>query len=152
MRVSQFFSVDTAKSLVRMNEYYPDLMERIIRREPNAYLASLYWDSEMFGKSTKGRRKIETEEDTRDYRAELIALLSDIPANFPNKHARKIAERYRKFFLQAGTTATARDCKEIYLGLISGDPKGRTLRALYQRIWGGYIKEAKKEGGRTNGR
>lgn len=46
MRVSQFFSVDTARSLVKMNEYYPDLMERVIRREPNAYLAALYWDSE----------------------------------------------------------------------------------------------------------
>ena len=50
LRVSQFFSIDTAKSLVKMNEYYPDLMERIIRREPNAYLAALYWDSEMFGR------------------------------------------------------------------------------------------------------
>lgn len=38
LRVSQFFSIDTARSLVKMNEYYPDLMERIIRREPNAYL------------------------------------------------------------------------------------------------------------------
>lgn len=42
LRVSQFFSVDTARSLVKMNEYYPDLMERIVRREPNAYLAALY--------------------------------------------------------------------------------------------------------------
>lgn len=42
-----------------MNEYYPDLMERIIRREPNAYLAALYWDSEMFGRSSKNRRAIE---------------------------------------------------------------------------------------------
>ena len=48
LRVSQFFSVDTARSLVKMNEYYPDLMERVTRREPNAYLAALYWDSEMF--------------------------------------------------------------------------------------------------------
>jgi predicted phosphoadenosine phosphosulfate sulfurtransferase len=32
LRVSQFFSVDTAKSLVKMNEYYPNLMDRIIRR------------------------------------------------------------------------------------------------------------------------
>lgn len=42
LRVSQFFSVDTARSLVKMNEYYPDLMERVTRREPNAYLAALY--------------------------------------------------------------------------------------------------------------
>ncbi|MGA8944200.1 MAG: phosphoadenosine phosphosulfate reductase family protein [Thermoactinomyces sp.] len=29
LRVSQFFSIDTVKNLVNMNEYYPDLMERI---------------------------------------------------------------------------------------------------------------------------
>ena len=59
LRVSQFFSVDTARSLVKMNEYYPDLMERIVRREPNAYLAALYWDSEMFGRSTVARKQNE---------------------------------------------------------------------------------------------
>ena len=59
LRVSQFFSSDTAGCLVRMNEYYPDLMERVIRREPNAYLAALYWDSEMFGRTTRTRQKLE---------------------------------------------------------------------------------------------
>ena len=68
LRVSQFFSVDTARSLVKMNEYYPDLMDRVIRREPNAYLAALYWDSEMFGRSTKARRELE-DETQKDYRA-----------------------------------------------------------------------------------
>lgn len=57
MRVSQFFSVDTARSLVKMNEYYPDLMERVIRREPNAYLAALYWDSRMFGRNSRKRKE-----------------------------------------------------------------------------------------------
>ena len=75
LRVSQFFSIDTAKSLVKMNEYYPDLMERIIRREPNAYLAALYWDSEMFHRTTKKRRELEGE-DKKDYRA----LLKNVEA------------------------------------------------------------------------
>ena len=61
MRVSQFFPLIRAKSLVKMNEYYPDLMERIVRREPNAYLASLYigtgnvW-SEYCGTETETKR------------------------------------------------------------------------------------------------
>ena len=63
LRVSQFFSSDTAGCLVRMNEYYPDLMERVIRREPNAYLAALYWDSEMFGRTTRTRQKLEGEDN-----------------------------------------------------------------------------------------
>ena len=36
-------------------------------------------------------------------------------------------------------------------GLISGDPKLRSYRALYQRIYGKYITEAKKKEGMTNG-
>ena len=53
MRVSQFFSVDTARSLVKMNEYYTDPMERSIRRERNANLAALHWDSAMLGRSSR---------------------------------------------------------------------------------------------------
>lgn len=82
MRVSQFFSVDTARSLVKMNEYYPDLMERIIRREPNAYLAALYWDSEMFGRSSRKRKEAEEGQEQRDYRQELIHLFNHMDVFF----------------------------------------------------------------------
>ena len=145
LRVSQFFSVDTAKSLVKMNEYYPDLMERIIRREPNAYLASLYWDSEMFGKNTQKRKALEGTEPKKDYKVELIKMFNDMDTYFPNKHKRYIAEKYRNFFIQVSTIATSKDFKAIYDGLISGDPKQRTFRALYQRIYGNYIDTAKKQ-------
>ena len=148
LRVSQFFSVDTAKSLVKMNEYYPDLMERIIRREPNAYLAALYWDSEMFGRSTRKRKSLEGAEREKDYKAELIVMFNDMDTYFPQKHKRYVAERYRNFFIQVSAIATPKDFKAIYEGLMSGDPKQRTYRALYQRIYGGYIDEAKK--GRSN--
>lgn len=76
LRVSQFFSVDTARSLVKMNEYYPDLMERVIRREPNAYLAALYWDSEMFGRTSKTRRELEKGAE-KDYRAMLVDVFNN---------------------------------------------------------------------------
>lgn len=145
LRVSQFFSVDTAKSLVKMNEYYPDLMERIIRREPNAYLASLYWDSEMFGRNTRKRKSMENQTTEKDYKAELIKMFNDMDIYFPNKHQRYVAERYRNFFIQVSAIATPKDFKAIYDGLISGDPKQRTYRALYQRIYGNYIDNAKKQ-------
>jgi predicted phosphoadenosine phosphosulfate sulfurtransferase len=144
LRVSQFFSVDTAKSLVKMNEYYPDLMERVIRREPNAYLAALYWDSEMFGRRTKKRKQLENTEKPRDYKAELLKLFSNMEKYFNTKHKLYVATRYRNFFLQVHTIVNQNDCREIYEGLISGDPKLRTFRALYQRIFGRYITEAKK--------
>lgn len=144
LRVSQFFSIDTARSLVKMNEYYPNLMERIIRREPNAYLAALYWDSEMFGRSSKTRKQLEGAETKQiDYKAKLLVLFNDMNTYFPTKHKRYIAERYRNFFLQVSAFATNKDCQNIYEGLISGDPKLRTFRALYKRIYTRYIQEAK---------
>lgn len=130
LRVSQFFSVDTARSLVKMNEYYPDLMERIIRREPNAYLAALYWDSEMFGRSTKQRRDMERDCDHKNYKEQLLKLFANMDLYFDTKHKRYIAERYRNFFMSVSPFATERDYKEIYESLISGDPKLRTQSPL----------------------
>lgn len=144
LRVSQFFSVDTARSLVKMNEYYPDLMERVIRREPNAYLAALYWDSEMFGRTSRKRRRLETERD-RDYKAELIEVFKNPERYFPNEHHRYVASRYQRFFMNVSKVATNADYKMIYEGLMSGDPKLRTYRALYTRIYGKYIQEAKRK-------
>ena len=151
LRVSQFFSIDTAKSLVKMNEYYPDLMERIIQREPNAYLAALYWDSEMFGRNTAARRERERGSQEKDYKAALLELFSDMDKNFQTRHKRYVAERYRIFFMSASVLVDNKDCKMIYEGLMSGDPKLRTCRALYQRIYGKYAAEAKKKEEAQNG-
>lgn len=145
LRVSQFFSIDTARSLVKMNEYYPDLMERVIRREPNAYLAALYWDSEMFGRNSATRRSIEADSDKKDYKAELIKMFNNMDVYFTTEHKRQIASKYRNFFIRVAPIATEKDYKIIYEGLISGDPKLRTYRALFQRIYGRYISEAKRE-------
>lgn len=147
----KFFSVDTAKSLVKMNEYYPELMDRIVRREPNAYLAALYWDSEMFGRSTAARKQNEKGKAEKDYKAALLELFSDMAGNFQTKHKRFVADRYRKFFMGASVIVDSKDCRMIYEGLMSGDPKLRTFRALYQRIYGRYIAEAKKKEAELDG-
>lgn len=151
LRVSQFFSVDTARSLVKMNEYYPNLMERVVRREPNAYLAALYWDSEMFGRSSAARKQNEDGQSQKDYKAELIRLFNNMDLYFTTPHKMKVAMRYRNFFMSVATIATEKDFKIIYEGLIAGDPKMRTFRALYQRIYGKYIMEAKKKEEMRNG-
>lgn len=151
LRVSQFFSVDTARSLVKINEYYPDLMERVIKREPNAYLAALYWDSEMFGRTTAARRESEKEQKAKDYKAELIEMFNNMDLYFTTEHKRYVASRYRNFFISVAAIAEDRDYKAIYEGLISGDPKLRTYRALYQRIYGRYIINAKRGEANKNG-
>lgn len=143
LRVSQFFSVDTARSLVKMNEYYPDLMDRVIRREPNAYLAALYWDSEMFGRNTSNRKEAEKGTE-KDYKAALLEVFSNFDELFQSKHQIFVATRYKNFFMSVSTIADNKDFKAIYEGLMSGDPKLRTFRALYQRIYGKYISGAKK--------
>lgn len=71
--------------------------------------------------------------------------------NFQTRHKWYIADRYRRFFLSVSTIVDNKDCRAIYEGLISGDPKLRTLRALYQRIYGKYAEKAKKKEGMANG-
>lgn len=153
LRVSQFFSSDTAGCLVRMNEYYPDLMERVIRREPNAYLAALYWDSEMFGRSSRTRRKLEGEEQ-RDYKAELVDMLIRHPErHFHTDHQKHVAEQYRKAFIKIEGMARPRDYRKLYDGLVAGDPKLRTLRAVHQDVACAYAEYSKKfrKGAAANG-
>ena len=142
MRVSQFFSVDTAKSLVKMNEYYPDLMDKIIRREPNAYLAALYWDSEMFRRSSKNRRNLEA---PKDYKAEVYKLLNDPRKNFPTKGGMDNAQRIIQLLIKYGPIIGEKIYKTIYDSLAGGDPKQRTLRAIITQINCDYSKACREE-------
>lgn len=153
LRVSQFFSSDTAACLVRMNEYYPDLMERVIRREPNAYLAALYWDSEMFGRKSTKRKELEGE-DTKDYKALVKDMLFANQARyFTTKHKRHVANQYRKMYIKMDGLARPRDYRKMHDALTAGDPKLRTLRAIYQDISTAYAAYAKRfrKGGESNG-
>jgi len=146
LRVSQFFSIDTARSLVKMNEYYSDLMERIIKREPNAYIASLYWDSEMFGRSTRNRKDLEKDRILlKDYKAELLKMFNNMNAYFTTPSKLKVAEKYRKLFRSTSAISVERDFKEMYEALIKGDPKLRSYRAVHQNIYTRYIVQTKKE-------
>ncbi|MDR0629187.1 MAG: phosphoadenosine phosphosulfate reductase family protein [Treponema sp.] len=142
LRVSQFFSVDTAKSLVKMNEYYPDLMDRIIRREPNAYLAALYWDSEMFRRSTKGRRELE---DKKDYKTEVFKLLNNSRKHFITKASMENARGIIQLLIKYGPLIEPKVYKAIHGCLIGGDPKQRTLRSLITTINMQYSRLAKGE-------
>lgn len=142
LRISQFFSVDTAKALVKMNEYYPDLMKRIIRREPNAYLAALYWDSEMFRHSTKTRRELE---EKKDYKAAVFKLLNDPKKNFIMYGSLYNADRIIKLLIKYGSIINDKIYKGIYDSLYAGDPKQRTLRALITHINLSYTNAHKGE-------
>lgn len=145
MRVSQFFSVDTARSLVKMNEYYPDLLDSIIRREPNAYLAALYWDTEMFGRSSAARKQSEKGIEEKDYRAELNKMFGNMDFYFDTTHKMKVAKSYRNFYRTTGDIISDSDVKKLYESLIAGDPKLRNLRAIYQSVYSKYVNQSKVE-------
>ena len=151
LRISQFFSIDTAQSLVRMAEFYPNLMDRITRREPNAYLAALYWDSEMFRRGNRARRAKPGEEtDPReesqvDYRAEVLKMLADIPKHFDTKTQRQVAINYRGQVIRLSSHLEPLDWRDIYRALVAGDPKRRVARALFTKIGRRAKLEAERE-------
>lgn len=127
LRISQFFSIDTAVALVSLEETYPGLMERVIKREPNAYLCSLYWDTEMFGKRTKKRKELEKDEDKKDYKALVMELLREDPPKHPN-----VVKMLKGPLIKYATYFDEKCWRSAYKALEVGDPKGRTCRALVQ--------------------
>jgi len=149
LRVSQFFSIDTAKSLVKMNEYYPALMDKIIKREPNAYLAALYWDSEMFRHSSRKRKELE---EKREYKAEVFKLLGDPIKNFPTKGGLSNAQRIIQVLVKYGPIMKENAYKMIYDCLVAGDPKQRTLRAIITTINMQYSHEHHNKKGKSYGK
>lgn len=141
LRISQFFSIDTAGSLVKMAEFDSSLMERIMRREPNAYLASLYWDSEMFRRSSARRRKIE--EEVKDYKKLTLDKLSDIQNNFETDKRRKEADNLMRRLTLISHMMDNNDWKVAHEILVAGDPKSRMTRGLVTNV---YFKYAGKMG------
>ena len=67
------------------------------------------------------------------------------PGDFFNTEAkRKDAASTAKMFIQMDGMARPRDYKKMYGGLTAGDPKLRTLRAIYQDISCAYADYAKR--------
>lgn len=129
MRISQFFSIDTAGSLVNMCEFYPDLFNKICKREPNAYMAMLYFDTELYRRK-KGRK------DNTDYKAKVFELLNQ-PEKFTTPSQIANFKTYKRFVLMHAAYLENKTYKYIYQALIGGDPKKRSYRALYTNVFGG---------------
>ena len=88
LRLCQFFGHESITGLRYVAETDPVLWERILKREPNAYLALLYWDSEMFHRSTAKRRKLEADQEKKDYKALCKTVLSmSLRSTSPQRNA-----------------------------------------------------------------
>lgn len=152
LRICQYFSVDCVGSLIHIAEYEPGLWEKILRREPNAYLAALYWDSELYRRSSKQRRETEKQ---KDYKALVKHMLFEDPDRyFTTQLTRNVAKQYRKLIVKMDGMIRPRDYRKIHDALVAGDPKLRTLRAISMDISSSYAEYAKKfrvtEGGEDN--
>lgn len=138
MRISQFFSIDTAKVLVKLSEMYPDLMAKVQKREPGAYLASLYWDSEMFRRKEKNK----PEEKDVNWKKRTMEKLDEIAVNFKGDKARiKLCDQVRKQMVRFGASISNSRYQDLYNILVAGDPKSRSLRAFYTNIRTEMLKE-----------
>lgn len=130
LRISQFFSVDTAPVLARVAEFYPSLMERVLKREPTAYLVSLYWDSEMFRRRSQNRRALEKRHGDVSAREKVFELLK---GPFQSEGQRLLALDVKRVlltipYIQDKHYGSIRDI------LLAGDPKRRSLRAIVSQI------------------
>ena len=129
MRISQFFSIDTVGSLVQMCEFYPDLFDKICKREPNAYMAMLYYDTEMFRRKKVKDKQEKEEEKQVNYRNKFYNLLKD-KWRFEGKQGQLIHREISRLLLKYGSYLDEKDYKQFCQIIIAGDPKRRTLRSL----------------------
>ena len=138
LRLCNFFAAESIAGLRYVAETDPELWRQIERREPNAYLTLLYWDSEMFKRSTRKRRELEGEVK-KDYRSILETMLIKEPEKyFTNPSTKHTALEYRKFFVKNSIFMEDSHFRRMHDALIAGDPKLRSLRALYSQVFGDY--------------
>ena len=149
LRLCNFFGAESIAGLRWVAETDPDLWDRIQKREPNAYLALLYWDSEMFHRSTRKRAKLEEDQEKKDYRALCKEMLFDHPEiYFTTKARQDVAKAYKQLYVKGYSFMTQRHFKKMYEGMKAGDPKKRTLRAIYTDIFTDYVKYSRQTGQR----
>lgn len=154
LRISNFFACDSLRGLKHVAETDPDLWARIEKREPNAYMTLLYWDTEWYKRSSRTRRKNEAG-DTKDYK-ELTRkmLFEEFDRHFTNDTTRRVGKQYKRAYAKIDGMALPKHYKQMHDALVAGDPKLRTLRAVYQNVYGDYAAYAKKfraKGGESHG-
>lgn len=145
LRLCAFFGDCGTQGLRWIAETDADLWERIERREPNAYLVLLYWDSEMFRRTTKKRKELEEEQEAKDYKAlckDLLFLHTD--RYTIAKDTLSNLDNWRSLFIKSFGIAENKHYKAMYEGILYGDPKRRILRILWQQIYEDYSGEIKR--------
>lgn len=146
LRMCNYFAAESIAGLRQIAEVDHDLWERIERREPNAYLTLLYWDSEMFKRSTRRRSKMEEGQEKKDYKALLRKMFfEDFDQAFSTPERRRVGNGYKQLYVKMDGFITESNYKRMYEALIAGDPKQRTLRAVWSKVGADIAEQAKRE-------
>lgn len=152
LRLCCFFGDMSTQGLRWVAETDPALWDRIQKREPNAYLVLLYWDSEMFRRSSNARKKLEADQEQKDYKALVKDMLFLHPEryNIP-KDTKANLNSWKSLFIKSNGIAKQKHYQRMYEGLLYGDPKNRVLRAAWNTIYSDYVKDAYAEGVGSHG-
>ena len=138
LRLCNFFAAESIAGLRYIAETDNALWTQIEKREPNAYLTLLYWDSEMFKRSTRKRAELEGE-STKDYKEECRRILFVEPEKyFTNDSTKKTWREYRKFYIKNCQAMSNDNFRRMHDAMLAGDPKLRSLRALYTTVYSEY--------------
>lgn len=145
LRLCAFFGDCGTQGLRWIAETDPVLWEKIERREPNAYLVLLYWDSEMFRRSSRKRKELEEEQEKKDYRAMVEDVLFRNTDKYTiAKDTKEALPFWRTFYKRTYGIATQKHYKTMYEGILYGDPKKRILRILWSTVYNDYAEQAKR--------
>lgn len=139
LRLCAFFGDCGTQGLRWIAETDHDLWERIERREPNAYLVLLYWDSEMFRRTSTRRKELESALEQKDYQAlceDMLFINTDRYTIAKDTLAR--INNWRGLYKKTYGIAKQHHYKRMYEAILYGDPKSRVLRILWTMIYGEY--------------
>lgn len=147
LRLCNFFGEGSSAGLPIVSEIDPEQWDKICKREPNAQLALLYWDSEMFGRKTKTRKELEGEEK-KDYKSMVYDILFYHPEKYSvGSDTRNNFKDYRNLCYKFGFAFDDADWKKFYEWIMFGDPKRKLFRTLPLRPAKKYSDKARKEDG-----
>jgi len=145
LRLCAFFGDCGTQGLRWIAETDGDLWDRIEKREPNAYLVLLYWDSEMFRRNTRKRTELEKEQEEKDYKALCEDILFLHPERYTIPPDTLIhIKTWRGLYVKTYGIATKKHYKRMYEGLLYGDPKNRILRILWGNIYEDFSKRTRR--------
>lgn len=152
LRMCNYFGSEAVQGLKNIAESDPVLWQQIERREPNAYLVMLYWDSEMFRRQTRTRTELERDQAPKDYEALVMKMIFEEPEkHFTTHGALTLARDVQRIIVKFHYMMSPVIYKRLYEMMLTGDPKRRTFRSICALMAGNYNESARADASAREG-